>query len=88
MQGFFLHDTTMELWVFNRSGPYSSGRFNIYEESKKFIRAITRYAIIDDEELGLDTFTELDNKGRFIIISKDIIGKKNRIRLDRALFVK
>ena len=88
IQGFFLHDTTMELWVFDRSGPYSSGDIDIHEEPEKFIRAIARYAMMDDEELGLDTFTELDDKGRFIIISEDATGKENRMRLDRAPFVK
>ena len=28
IHGFFLHGTTMELWVFDRSGPYSSGEHN------------------------------------------------------------
>lgn len=44
--------------------------------------------MMDDEELGLDTFTELDDKGRFITISKDAIGKENRMQLDEAPFVK
>ena len=51
--GFFLHGTIIGLWVFDRSGPYSSGEFDIYEEPKKFIRAIAGYAVMDDEELGL-----------------------------------
>ncbi|KAI4260723.1 MAG: hypothetical protein LQ352_000115 [Teloschistes flavicans] len=88
IHGFVLHDTTMELWVFDRSGPYSSGEFDIHEESQKFIRAIAGYAMMDDEELGLDTFTELDDKGRFITISEDATGKGNRMRLDETSFVK
>ncbi|KAL8978915.1 MAG: hypothetical protein Q9177_006274, partial [Variospora cf. flavescens] len=88
IHGFFLHKTTMELWVFDRSGPYSSGEFDIHKEPEKFIRAIAGYAMMDDEELGLDTFTELDNKGRFVTISKDETGLENRMRLDKAPFVK
>ena len=88
IHGFFLHDTTMELWVFDRSGPYSSGEFDIHKEPEKFIRAIAGYAMMDNEELGLDTFTELDDKGRFITISEDATGKENRMRLDEAPFVK
>lgn len=30
IHGFFLSGTTMELWVFDRSGPYSSGEFDIH----------------------------------------------------------
>ena len=90
IHGFFLHGTTMELWVFDRSGPYSSGEFDINENPEKFIRAIAGYAMMDDEELGLDTFTELDDKGRFITISKDATGKEkeNRMQLDETPFVK
>ena len=88
IHGFFLHGTTMELWVFDRSGPYSSGEFDINEEPEKFIRAIAGYVMMDDEELGLDTFAELDHTGRFIAISKDATGKENRMQLDEAPFVK
>ncbi|KAL2044998.1 hypothetical protein N7G274_002773 [Stereocaulon virgatum] len=88
IHGFFLHNTTMELWVFDRSGPYSSGEFNIHEEPDKFIQAITGYALMDDEELGLDTFTEIHNEGRFITISTDATGKEKRMQLDEAPFVK
>ena len=88
IHGFFLHGTIMELWVFDRSGPYSSGEFDIHEEPDKFIRAIAGYAMMDDEELGLDTFTELDETGRFITITKDATETENRMQLDEAPFVK
>ena len=44
--------------------------------------------MMDDEELGLDTFTELDDEGRFITISKDATGNENRMQLDEPPFVK
>ena len=34
---------------------------------------------MDDEELGLNTFMELDEISRFIIISKDTMEIENRI---------
>ena len=37
IHGFFLSGTTMELWVFDRSGPYSSGEFDIHKEPEHFI---------------------------------------------------
>ena len=88
VHGFFLHGTIMELWVFDRSGPYSSGEFDIHEEPEKFIRAIAGYAMMDDEELGLDTFIKRDDTGRIITISTDATGKENRMQLDEAPFVK
>lgn len=78
----------MELWVFDRSGPYSSGEFDIHEELEKFIEVIVGYAMMDDEELGLDTFIELNDTGRFITISRDAIGKENRMQLNEVPFVK
>ena len=88
IHGFFLHGTTMELWVFDRSGPYSSGEFDIYQQPDKFIQAIVGYAMMNEEELGLDTFTKLDATGRFITISKDATGKENKMQLHKAPFVK
>lgn len=46
----------MELWVFDRSGPYSSGEFDIHKEPYKFICAIAGYLMMNNDELGLDTF--------------------------------
>lgn len=37
---------------------------------------------MDDEELGLDTFTELNDTGRSITISTDATGKKDRMQLN------
>lgn len=44
----------MELWVFDRSGPYSPRPFDIHREPEKLIRAIIRYTLMSDEKLGLD----------------------------------
>ncbi|KAL2050081.1 hypothetical protein ABVK25_009691 [Lepraria finkii] len=62
--------------------------FDIHEEPEKFIRALAGYAMMDDEELGLDTFTEQDDIGRFITISKDATGKENRMQLEEGPLVK
>ena len=85
---FFLHGIIMELWVFDRFGPYSSREFDIHEESKKFIRAIARYIMMDDEELGLNTYIELDDTGPFITIRRDATRKENKMQLNEAAFVK
>ena len=81
--GFFLHGTLMELWVFDRSGPYSSGSFDIHEKPKQFIQAIAGYAMMDDEELGLDTFVKRDGEDQFISIIEDVTWKEKRLHLER-----
>ncbi|KAL9124715.1 MAG: hypothetical protein Q9217_005981 [Psora testacea] len=83
VHGFTLLGSTMELWVFDRSGPYSSGLFDIHKEPEQFIRAIAGYAMMSDEELGLDTFVERDGEDRFITITEDVTGKEKRLHLER-----
>ncbi len=87
VHGFFLHRTLMELWVFDRSSPYSSGSFDIHENPNQFIQAIAGYAIIDDEELGLDTFVKRDREDQFISIIQDATGKEKRLQLEREPIV-
>lgn len=88
VHSFVLHGTTMELWVFDHSGPYSSGEFDIHSQPKKFIQALTGYGMMDDEELGLDVFTELNDQGRFISINENTTGNETRMQIDKMPFVK
>ena len=46
----------MRLRVFDRSGPYSSEKFDIHKEPERFTRVIAGYALMTDAELGLNTF--------------------------------
>ena len=85
IHGFSLNGTTMELWVFDRSGPYSSGEFDIYKEPEQFIRAIAGYTMMSDEELGLDIFVERDGEDRFITITEDTTKKERRLQLESDL---
>ena len=82
IHGFVLHGSTMELWVFDRSGPYSSGPFDIHEEPERFIKAITGYVMMSDEELGLDTLVERDGENQSITVTEDVTGKEKRLQLE------
>ncbi|KYK57232.1 serine/threonine-protein kinase Sgk2 [Drechmeria coniospora] len=68
VHGFTLCASIMELWVFDRSGPYSSGPFDIHDEPEKFARAIVGYATMDDDTMGLDTFIERGDWHRCITV--------------------
>jgi Fungal protein kinase len=46
IHAFTLLGSTTELWVFDRSGPHSSGPFDIHEELEKSIRALVGYALM------------------------------------------
>lgn len=62
VHGFLLFSTQMQLWVFDRSGAYSSDTFDVLQQPDRFIRAVTGYALMTDEELGLDTFIKRDGQ--------------------------
>jgi hypothetical protein len=36
----------MRLWMFDRSGPYNSEKFDIHKEPERFIRVTAGYALI------------------------------------------
>ncbi|KAG5931507.1 hypothetical protein E4U60_006045 [Claviceps pazoutovae] len=84
VHAFSLYDSKMELWVFDRSGPYSSGTFDIHDESDKFARALVGYTTMDDDALGLNTVIERRDGHRHITLD-DASGKETRLRLDKAM---
>lgn len=81
VHGFTILGTTMELWIFDRSGPYSSGEFDIHDDPAKFIRAIAGYALMSDRELGLDTFVERKGGDIFITVTDETNGEDMRLQL-------
>ncbi|KJZ69584.1 hypothetical protein HIM_11021 [Hirsutella minnesotensis 3608] len=80
VHAFTLCASVMELWVFDRSGPYSSGPFDVHKEPDKFARALVGYATMDDDAMGLDMFIERKNGLRYITLD-DANGGESRIRL-------
>lgn len=87
VHSFIIFGTKVELWVFDRSGPYSSGKFDIHEEPEKFVRALAGYAMMSDEELGLDAFLQQEDGGLFVSVTEDMSGEKKRLRLEPKPFV-
>jgi hypothetical protein len=68
----------MLLWVFDRSGPYSSKTFDIYKELERLAEAIAGYSLMTDAELGLNTFIKRDGNGN----GKYIVARDLRIYLE------
>ncbi|KAL8788263.1 MAG: hypothetical protein Q9213_001783 [Squamulea squamosa] len=82
VHAFALCGNEMRAWVFDRSGPYSSTAFDIHEEPERFIRTITAYVMMSDEELGLDTFIQRDDGDQFITVVEDVTGEERRLQLE------
>ncbi|KAI1132176.1 serine/threonine-protein kinase Sgk2 [Nemania abortiva] len=95
VHAFTLYDSIMELWVFDRSGAYSSGPFDIHDEPNTFARALVSYATMDDDAMGLDTFIKRENiydatldirsketgAYRYITLDDDVNGNETRFRM-------
>lgn len=71
VHGFLLLGTSMELQVFDRSGVYSATEFNVVKEPAQFIKVLTGYAMMTDEELGMDTFITRQGKRKLITLMDD-----------------
>ena len=88
IHGFFMHGSKMELYVFNQSGPYSSGKSNIHEEPERFVQSLGGYAHMSDEELGFDTFLKCRAAKSSVTIERDDQGQKREIQHHSEPFVK
>ncbi|KJZ69215.1 hypothetical protein HIM_11394 [Hirsutella minnesotensis 3608] len=83
VHAFSLCASKMELWVFDRSGAYSSGTFDIHDEQDKFARALVGYTTMDNDVMGLDMFVERQDGRRYVTL--DASGNETRVRLDKAM---
>lgn len=54
VHGFLVRGTTLELWVFDRSGAYSSERLDLAERPDLLWRALAGYTLMSDEEVGFN----------------------------------
>jgi Fungal protein kinase len=70
--GFTICGSVMQLWVFNSSNPYSSGKFDIHKEQEQFTRVITGYVLMTDAELGLNTFVKRRDGNNKHIAARDV----------------
>lgn len=71
VHAFSLCGTKMELWIFDRSGAYSSGPFDINEQPSSFARAFVGYLTMDDDPFGLDTFRKRDRENGLYQVTLD-----------------
>jgi len=84
VHAFSLCGSIIKLWVFNRSGAYSLGPFNIHDKLDKFARAFVRYATIDNNTIGLNTFIKRENSYCYITL-ENANCKETKVRLNKAI---
>ncbi|KAI9708264.1 MAG: hypothetical protein M1828_003092, partial [Chrysothrix sp. TS-e1954] len=69
------------LHVFDRSGNYCAPQFDILLEPARFIQALVGYPLMDDDELGLDTFIEREGLRQSVTLKNEDSGKEERLEL-------
>ncbi len=79
LHGFLIRSATMVLWVFDRSGLYSSKGFDITQDPRRFINIMDSFSQMSDSALGMDTYIKKEGNSRYIEIKKD--GKQENERL-------
>ncbi|KMW68999.1 hypothetical protein BDDG_13193 [Blastomyces dermatitidis ATCC 18188] len=86
IHAFAVCGTKLEAWVFDCSGPYSSGVINVYTDSRRFFQVLVGYTMMSDEELGLDTFISRDEGGsKSITVKRPGSSEKTVLRLGEML---
>ena len=88
----FVHEFTllksiMKFWIFDRFDSYNSKVFDIRKKLDQFIKIIAEYTMMNDKELSLNIFMNLNKKCRFIAIIKDKTDKKKRLQLKQDSIV-
>jgi hypothetical protein len=53
----------LQLWVFDRSGVYSSGKFNLLLRPDLLIHVLAGYTLMSDDEAGMNTFVKRWSSG-------------------------
>ncbi|KAJ3473972.1 hypothetical protein NLG97_g10049 [Lecanicillium saksenae] len=67
VHAFTIQGPVLELWIYDRSGAYSSGHFSIHLEPERFARALVGYATMRGQDMGqLDIFQKTENGNTFI----------------------
>ncbi|KAI1109323.1 kinase-like domain-containing protein [Nemania sp. NC0429] len=80
--GFLLCGTTLELWVFDRSGAYSSEKLNLAGRPGLLVQTLASYAMMSDEEVGFNTFVKRLGSGSDSYVTFD---QHNKLHLRTKL---
>ncbi|GAB1210924.1 hypothetical protein ATERTT37_000034 [Aspergillus terreus] len=59
LHGFLARGSTLELWVFDRAGAYSSERIDLVQNPDLLMRILAAYSVNSDEEAGFNTFVKI-----------------------------
>lgn len=82
LHGFYTRGSLIELWVFDRSGLYSSRVFDVQKESTQFLSVILSYQRMTDQELVKLGIIETDIDGGYMMIDSTDMPSSRKIYLE------
>lgn len=88
VHGFLVFGVQMQLWVFDRSGAYSSVKFHIRQQPEQFVRVLAAYAWMTGDELGLDTFMRRNADHAQVVLTDTENGQERTFEVDDQPFFK
>ncbi|CCU76931.1 serine/threonine-protein kinase Sgk2 [Blumeria hordei DH14] len=86
VHGFCVFESSFELWVFNRSGAFSSGLFDLEKDKEKLVRAICSYLLMSDQELGMDSSIRQVDGRSFVSIDDKKLKKRTEFEINPNSF--
>ncbi|SZF00314.1 unnamed protein product [Blumeria hordei] len=72
VHGFILFEKDLQLWVYDRSGPYSCSYIDIGESPKILVHVLVTNMLMNDDELGLDP--DVKYEGEDLIVHLRVPG--------------
>ncbi|KAK3943566.1 hypothetical protein QBC46DRAFT_361833 [Diplogelasinospora grovesii] len=82
LHGFQIRGSTMELWMFDRSGAYSSDKLDIVQRPDLLIKTMASYAMTNDEEAGFTSFIRRDGLGSYVAFGGADENETERLYLE------
>lgn len=58
LHAFLVRDMALELWVFDRSGAFSSKKLDLKQSPDLLVHILAGYTMMSDEEAGINTFVK------------------------------
>ncbi|SZF05395.1 unnamed protein product [Blumeria hordei] len=86
--GFLMFGTQLQLWIYDRSGPYSSDFIEIRENPEKLLYVIAAYMMMSNDELGFDSSIYQDKKKTIITVIDADTLKEKKLYLQPQPFIK
>lgn len=82
LHGFYIRDSLVELWVFDRSGLYCSDLLDIHRDFIQVLFILLTYQRMTDQDFGNGNIFEVDSVGRYIVTDSLSIPPSGKLYIE------